>query len=149
MAGLIHDLGIIVEMQAKRNELGDIFKKLYAEGNTRTYRELEQEILGATHEQFGAALCRSWKFPVSFSFVTGYHHRPMDLPFEKRTLTSIVHIADVLAKQLELGFTGDVECEQLNPEILEELKITQDMIDEIIEALPEAIEETKTMMSGG
>ncbi len=149
LAGLIHDLGIIVEMQARRNELGEVFAKLTAENNTKSYREIEQEILGATHEQFGAALCRSWKFPSSFAYVTGYHHRPMDLPYEKRTLTSIVHIADILAKKLELGFTGDVECDNFNPEILEELKITHDMIDEIIEALPEAIEETKMMMSGG
>ncbi len=146
LSGLIHDIGIMVEMQARRNEFVDAVEAASQTG--RPLREVEFEKLGATHEQFGMELCKLWKFPASFQNVAGYHHRPLDLPEGSRTLASLVYVADHLTKQLELGYTGDVEGSEIDDKVREGLKLQQKDFDEIVAQLPQAIEEAQAVFAG-
>ncbi|MEX2216586.1 MAG: HDOD domain-containing protein [Phycisphaeraceae bacterium] len=147
LAGLIHDIGIMVEMQARRAKLVEAMDRLEKEPNL-TFRGVESLVVGATHEQFGAALCKFWKFPASFGYVTGFHHRPLELASQNRTLTALVHVADVLSKQLNLGYSGDVEHEQPEPRILDEMKLTPERLAIVIQALPKATEEAAALIQG-
>ncbi len=145
LAGLIHDLGVMVEMQARRAKLVEVFEK-HAAAGTQPFREVETAVLGATHEQFGMALCRYWKFPASFGFVTGFHHRPLELAPANRTLTNLVHIADVLTKQQKIGFTTDIEGDQPVEQVLKDMNITAQRITNVITALPKAMEEAAALI---
>lgn len=100
--------------------------------------EVEERIFGANHQHFGAALCEKWKFPASFVRVTGYHHRPFELPFEQRTLPLIVYVADRLAGELDGGFRLDLPSLEIDPRAMSDLKLTNEMLDTIRAALPEA-----------
>jgi HD-like signal output (HDOD) protein len=146
LAGLIHDLGIMVEIQARRPKFVEIMSRL-AENPQMTLREAEQEILGATHEMFGAELCRLWKFPISFAYVTGFHHRPRELPEAHRTLTSLVHLADVITLKIGAGFTRGVESDELDPSLLQQLNLSQAQVEDVIKNVPSAMEEAKTIFS--
>ncbi|MEX0652799.1 MAG: HDOD domain-containing protein [Phycisphaeraceae bacterium] len=146
LAGLIHDIGILVEIQARRPKFVEVLE-LCQRTPDMTLREAERRVLGADHEQFGAALCRTWKFPASFAYVTGFHHRPMELQPANRTLTSLVHLADVLAARMEMGFTGTVETREISPNLLEQLKLTSASLDEVCQALPEAVDEAQALFS--
>lgn len=144
LAGLIHNIGIMVEIQARRPKFVEVMEKLEKEPET-TLRQAEIEVLGASHEQFGTALCKLWKFPQSFQYVTGFHHNPMDLNDKNRTLTGLVHIADILAAKLELGFARGTENSEVDPELMLFLDITSEQIEQVAQALPDAMEETKTL----
>ena len=147
LAGLIHDLGIMVEMQVHRPQLIEVIEKL-DNAKDLTFRQAELDVLGATHEQFGSALCRMWKFPANFANVTGYHHRPLELDERSRTLTALIHIADIMAAKLEIGYTRTVEVKQVDPDLLDQLKLTQETIDEITQQIPEATNEAASMLRG-
>lgn len=147
LAGLIHDLGIMVEVQARRQQFVEALDDFYAD-EAMTLREAETKHLGANHEQFGAGLCKLWKFPSSFQFVTGFHHRPWELAEANRTLTSLVYVADVVCKQLELGFNEGTEHSEIDPNIAEQLKLTDAAIKDVISKVPEAIEEAGAIFSG-
>jgi HD-like signal output (HDOD) protein len=147
LAGLIHDLGLMVEVQARRTKFVAALDRKNSEDIT--LREAETAVLGANHEQFGAALCQTWKFPLSFVYVTGYHHHPWDLAEENRPLTALVHIADVLCGQEGIGFTGSVEQDQVNPELLAQLKLTSEDLEQVREELPEAMEEAMGLLQDG
>ncbi len=144
LAGLIHNIGIMVEIQARRPKFIQVMEKLEKEPEL-TLRQAEQEILGANHEQFGSALCRLWKFPQSFQYVTGFHHNPMDLNEKNRTLTGLVHVADVLAKKLDLGFARGTETDDYDSALLQQLNLTVAQIEEVAQELPEALDETKAL----
>ena len=90
-------------------------------------------------------LCKLWKFPQNFQYVTGFHHRPQELAEGQRTLTGLVHVADVLTKKLEIGFTAGTTQNEVDPALLKELGLTEDSLNEIAEQLPEAIEEAKAI----
>lgn len=140
LSGLIHDIGIMVEVQARRAKFIEMFEKLKQQPGL-TMREAERQVLGATHEQFGAGLCRMWKFPMSLGYVTGFHHRPMELAPGHRRLTCLVHVADIVAARAEMGFRGTVESFDVAPEILQETNLTPQVIEETITSLPDAIEQ--------
>lgn len=146
LVGLVHDIGIMVEMQAMRTKLIEVFE--YRAANSVTFLEAERQIIGATHQEFGSALCEKWKFPSTFSSVTGYHHNPTELGKELRTLTNIVHVADWMSAKLELGFNDDDQRGELDPTILEEIKLTPEALNQVLEELPEATELAEHQLSG-
>jgi HD-like signal output (HDOD) protein len=146
LAGLIHDLGIMVEVQARRPQFAQAMELLHSR-QVATLRQAEQHAIGATHEQFGAALCRAWKFPVSFIYVTGFHHRPLDLMNQHRMLTSLVHAADIIAAGEKLGFSGSVEVERIDSRILSQLNLTEAHLAEVRAELPRAIVETADLLN--
>jgi len=147
LAGLIHDLGIMVEIQARRPQFVEIIDKLDADPKL-TLREAEQQVLGANHEHFGAGLCKLWKFPSSFAYVTGFHHHPQDLAANNRTLTSLVHVADIMATQQQVGFSRGVEQTAPEPEVLARLELSEKNIQEVAEQMPNAVDEAKAIFTG-
>jgi HD-like signal output (HDOD) protein len=124
LAGLMHDLGVIVEIQVLRSKLIPMFDELRlgADGYpTADMREVERRHLGADHTQFGAGLCESWKFPPALTATTRFHHEPWEAPAEHRRLVSIVHVADRVAASHGIGFRLDIPDPTLDPALLEEL----------------------------
>ena len=145
LAGLIHDIGIMVEIQARRPQFVEVVEKLESDQDLML-RTVEGEIIGANHEQLGAQLCKLWKFPASFAYVTGYHHRPLELAGQNRRLTALVHIADILAASLELGFTRSVETHEIDPKLLKEIDVSPQCVDEIRDALPAATQDAMVLL---
>jgi HD-like signal output (HDOD) protein len=142
LAGLIHDIGIMVEIQARRAKFIDALNMV--ENQKVSLREAEYACVGATHEMFGAGLCKLWKFPISFQYVTGFHHHPMDLPDKNRTLACLVHVADHIAGKMELGFVHDVNPDAgLDPAVLRQLNLEPAVVDEVAGELLEAMEEAR------
>ncbi|MEM9250846.1 MAG: HDOD domain-containing protein [Planctomycetota bacterium] len=146
LAGLIHDLGIMVEVQARRAKFVEAVGGVL-DGTYPTLRQAEQALIGADHEAFGAELCKTWKFPASFAHVTGFHHRPMELAAEHRTLTGLVFVADVISRKLELGFTVGVETDEVPDDLLKSLNLTATAIDEVAAQVPAAMDEARTIFS--
>jgi HD-like signal output (HDOD) protein len=147
LAGLIHDLGIMVEMQAMREKLLQVFDamKYDTAGIPLTnMREIEQKILGADHCAFGAGLCESWKFPKSFAHVAGHHHDPLNLPSGNRMLAAVVHVADIMAAECKYGFRGDLQQTLVDPHVLEELRLTAPTLESIKLALPRIFDEVQS-----
>lgn len=148
LAGLIHDLGIMVEIQSRRAKFVEAIA--LADANPgMTLKQAETQAIGAHHEEFGAALCKLWKFPSSFAYVTGFHHRPLEVAPQNRTLTSLVHIADIISADLEKGFSRDLETREVNPALLEQLNITAAQVQEVAQALPDAMEEAINLLQEG
>ena len=131
LAGLIHDLGIMVEMQFDRNALIEVVQALGPGPDGTPLNDMlviEQSIFGADHQDFGQALCKKWKFPETFQRVTGYHHRPLDLAAENRTITTIVSIADRMAGALENGCRLDLPSLDVDSSVLDAVKLSREQL---------------------
>ncbi len=151
LAGLIHDIGIMVEMQARRDDLIAVIGQLEVDGDgapARDMLEVEREVIGADHTMFGSALCESWKFPKSFTYVTRHHHTPLELPQGSRTLAAVVHIGDRIAAEAGYPFRLDLTSLEIDASILAELNITNEQLQKVREKLPETFEEVEATFSG-
>lgn len=149
LAGLIHDIGVMVEMQYDRNKLIEVFRAVTPDPKgapVKNMLEVEAQVFGANHQEFGAGLCEKWKFPKSFSMVTGFHHRPMELASENRTLTCIVNIADHLAAEMGEGFRQDVMSYSVDGAVLDELKLAPEKLADLKTQLTEALKDIKNLL---
>lgn len=146
LGGLLHDIGIMVEMQTNRHKLIDVFDKYSEEGCGKTFIDLEEKIFGANHQDFGRGLCEKWRFPKSFSYVTGYHHSPLQLESGVRTLACVVHLADVLSLEFDMGFNSDILSGEINNGVLEDLRMTVADVDTVRAQIPNCLAEVQNML---
>ncbi|HUO10019.1 MAG TPA: HDOD domain-containing protein [Phycisphaerae bacterium] len=145
LAGLIHDMGILVELQAFREPLVEI-----AERSTKEevrYIDIETQIIGVDHQALGAGLTTKWKFPRSFQYVTGHHHNPIALAPECRWLACVIHVADHICCREGLGYSLTCKGEAMDPAVLTELNLSTETVEDLVKSLPEAMKETESLLS--
>ncbi len=150
LAGLMHDIGLMVEMQYDRNKLIDVVERLAINADGvpgNDMLDVELAVFGATHQDFGIGLCNRWKFPVAFKSVTGFHHNPLEAPEEFRKLTAVVAVADRLAAQIDFGFRLDIQDAQIPAEWMEYLGLTPEHIDDLRERLSEVVANLDTSLA--
>ncbi len=143
LAGLIHDLGILVERQVFPRKLVDVIAK-HSEGR-QSFPDVERAITGADHQAFGMALATKWRFPRVLCIAIGYHHQPMSLTIENRQLPLLVHVADVIAARAEIGFTATARSESYDDAMIAELGVTPEALQEIADQLVEQVDNTAAM----
>lgn len=143
LAGLIHDLGLVAVMQCFDNKVPELIE-LVESG--MPFRQAEDQVLGANHENIGAILAKTWKFPRSFQCVAGYHHRPEDLAKEHRLLATVTHISDVLCAMKELGISLTTETEEINGELLDEIGLTVDQLNQVAENIEAELDVVRAMI---
>lgn len=140
LAGLVHNIGQMVEMQFDRNKLIEVLQQVAPDTTGVPAKDMlvvEEQVFGANHQHFGAGLCEKWKFPSNFVAVTGFHHRPLDLDPERRTLASMVYIADRLVGEMEGGYRLDLMSLDIDPDVLSEVGMASDKLSRLREQLPE------------
>jgi len=105
-AGLIHDIGKLLAHQ--------FMNKLFLEAiricswQKITISDAEKITLGFTHALLGEALLVHWKLPPVLARAVRYHNSPQiytnGIAF---SLVSLIHVADVFVRALEIGSGGD------------------------------------------
>jgi HD-like signal output (HDOD) protein len=109
LAGLLHDLGIIVNLWVLPEEFRASFELAKAEAIP--LHEAEQRTLGFTHCDSGRLLAERWGLAEDLTEVVTYHHAPENST-QHQELVAVVHIADLLCRMSGLNY-GFVEERQL------------------------------------
>lgn len=146
LAGLIHDLGLLVERQAFPAQLARVIDRCVKEEGS--FCQIEESEYGATHEAFGQALATKWKFPVRLRAVLGYHHSLDRLSPEHRLLPTIIQVADIIASQSEIGFPLTARGAELTPDLLAAVNLTPEMLEQLRAELPEDVATTEATLTG-
>ncbi|MBI4578478.1 MAG: HDOD domain-containing protein, partial [Planctomycetes bacterium] len=124
LAGLIHDLGLLVERQAFPEQLKEVIR--IAGETNRPFCEVEAELIGADHQALGAALAAKWKFPRGLQTILGYHHRIANLADDLRFAATLAYIADVLVCHERIGFHLTADQQPLDDTLLESVGLSVD-----------------------
>jgi HD-like signal output (HDOD) protein len=127
LAGMIHDIGILIELQIFPEQLAEVCEE--AKGGARSFCDLERQIIGMDHQQLGSTLAEQWKFPRSCHLVAGYHHRPQGLIEQNRTLVNVVYVADTICCHSRHGFNLTAHTQELDPADLERFQIEPAFIE--------------------
>jgi HD-like signal output (HDOD) protein len=110
LAGLLHDLGIIVNLWVLPQEFRQAYDLAKAEGIP--LYEAEQKSLGFTHCDSGRLLAERWGLTPDLVEVITQHHSP-DKSSHHSGLVALVHISDLLCRMSGLNY-GYVEDRQVN-----------------------------------
>ncbi|HEY6767007.1 MAG TPA: HDOD domain-containing protein [Candidatus Sulfotelmatobacter sp.] len=110
LAGLLHDIGIIVNLWVFPKEFQAAFETAKKEGIP--LHEAEQKVMGFDHCESGRLLAEKWDLVPNLVEVVGLHHSP-----QKSTqcpgLVSLVELSDLLCRMGGLNH-GFVENQQVN-----------------------------------
>ncbi|MBU0728650.1 MAG: HDOD domain-containing protein [Proteobacteria bacterium] len=138
-AGLLHDIGIIVEEQFRHDQFKKILKAYHESGNNIT--KAEKDILGFDHAQLGKTLADHWNFPLELVTAIGCHHNPDKAEQEHVRLASTLYVADFLVLKNNLGFCdAGVNDSKKFAEIAKSLKLTTFSIKALLAVLLEDLE---------
>ena len=110
LAGLLHDLGIIVNLWALPKEFRAAFELARTEGIP--LHEAEQSVLGFTHCDSGRVLASRWELAPDLCEVVSLHHAAQDSK-SQTALVALVEISDLLCRMSGLNH-GFIENREVN-----------------------------------
>jgi HD-like signal output (HDOD) protein len=143
LAGMIHDVGLLVSLQVWPQKLRETCDRARAGGD---FCEIERELIGADHQQLGAALTEQWRFPHSCRLVNAYHHRPVALADENRTLVTLVYAADTICCHAGQGFNLTAVRQRLEDAGLESAEIDPLAVERTAQNLDALVSEAAALV---
>ncbi len=147
VAGLVHDVGLIVAQQLFPAKLREVATACLS--NPQDFCATEIAVIGADHQALGWALASRWKFPPGLRHAIAYHHEPWVLQPELRRVAATVYVADTLICQAKLGFWLTANRQALPDETLALIELSRPALDEIAASLPGHIEEAEQIFADG
>ncbi len=98
-AGLLHDIGRLLLVICCAKEYEAVFA--WRDQHDLDLIAAEQELLGLTHADAGAALARHWHFGPEIEAAVARHHAP--IAGERASYADLAHVANILAHGLDLA----------------------------------------------
>ena len=145
LAGMIHDMGILISMQVHPEQVKQVCEA--SKAGDKSFCELEREVIGMDHQQLGMALAEQWKFPRACQLVAGYHHRPQALAEQNRLLVTLVFVADTICCQSKHGFNLTALGQRLDAAGLADIKLDPAMVERTVANLDELVKTASDMLA--
>jgi HD-like signal output (HDOD) protein len=100
-AGLLHDLGLIVNCMVFSKEFSAAMRRATQE--QIAFDEAERATMGFTHCETGRALAEQWKLGDDIVQVIAHHH-DIEHAESSHALVALVHLSDLLCRMRNLGY---------------------------------------------
>jgi len=117
-AGLLHDMGKLVLASYFADDFAAVL--VWRDEHNCLLHDAEQAVLGLNHTLIGARVAQRWRLPEPVVNAIQYHH---SLPEIATPLSELVHIADILARGLDIGHGGDDLIPVLQTRALQRLSL--------------------------
>jgi len=125
LAGLLHDIGIILEDQHAHSSFFAIVRSL---DKDKTLAETECCHLGFDHAELGAKVADRWRFPEEIQAAIRYHHSSADYAGEHVELVRCVEVANLICSIKGISSVG-VHLVEFSQPAIEGLSLSkQDLI---------------------
>ena len=135
--GLLHDFGKIVMDTYIHEEYREVVCN--AKNKEMLIVDAEQKYLGFNHTAVGSLVAAKWNMPPALIKVIRYHHNPI-LDYNSLRISSIVHLADIFCRTLDLGCGGDDEMPIADDKSWNLINLDKQMIKKIFSEIEEEYE---------
>lgn len=136
LAGLLHDIGIILEDQYLHEPFSDLMRH-YPTG--RTLCQAEQAQFGFDHTLLGSTVAQKWNLPELVWKTIRLHHAPR-YNGPMAPVIACVELANVMCTSKGIGSVG-VPLPGMSPSVLDHLRIKKSDIKMLIEDMNKQIDE--------
>lgn len=144
-ACMLHDVGSLILYKEIPSQARDILTRCKAEGLALS--TVEQEVLGFTHADVGAEVFKKWGLPDSLVEAVKHHHQPSQAKAHP-LFPIIVHLADIIAYEMNLGTGGEPTIPVLDPAAIQKTGLTRPFLTDIQDFVRDQVEEAVRLFSG-
>ena len=95
-------------------------------------------MLGFDHSDIGYALLQAWSFPASLAEAVRHHHHPMASSMFQLD-ASLIHVADFLAKSMDIGSSGELVVPPLDMRAWMRLNLNPDMLESLMNTVDDQL----------
>jgi putative nucleotidyltransferase with HDIG domain len=103
--GLLHDVGKLV-LDYRFGEYSRAIAEIATEEKRPMYL-VEKEMIGLSHAEIGYEVANLWQLPNELAESIVHHHEP-SRAYRHKYLSSLVYLADVAVRQMEIGVSGNM-----------------------------------------
>jgi putative nucleotidyltransferase with HDIG domain len=103
LAGLLHDIGIILEDQHVHERFIQVIENL---SDDTTLCAVEKQVLGFTHCVLGDKIAEAWRFPSTVRAAIRHHHSSRYCEDEASDIVRCVEIANVICSMKGITSVG-------------------------------------------
>lgn len=147
LAGLLHDIGKLIADQFLPEET-DVFISHCAEitsGSAEDILAIESRIFGTTHAELGAFAAEKWNLPAAIRAGIAYHHDPQQTTTDLFEPAALVHAANCLVHQAEIGVSIPGIEYVIAPSVQEYLGIPEEQYETIRQAITKEVLEAQAV----
>lgn len=142
VAGLIHDLGKLVENFFFAEEFPAVFARV---AGGAYFRDAEQAVYGFDHARLGRSLMELWRLPEAVVKMVALHHDPGADPAQLRP-AAILHVADVLVNAAGIGDGGNRRVPPLDRAAWDSLGLAVADLDGVLDAAERDLADARQML---
>ncbi len=136
LAGLLHDIGIILEDQYVHEPFRKVIEGL---NDDKTLATVELEHLGFAHTVLGARVAEAWKFSDHITDAIRHHHNSAKYQGDHMDIVRCVEVANLVCTLKGLSSVGR-KLVMISQPALEGLSLTKEDIVVLLEDLDREIE---------
>ena len=140
VCGLLHDIGKIALDYVLPRSFDRVVE--LSELNQANIAEYERRVIGIDHNTAGKRLAQQWRLPHMITDCIWLHGTPYEsLPkLEHRGMIGLVTLADVIARRMHAGFSGNFSLRQDVGELSRELGLDPAAVAKVADELHEQLE---------
>lgn len=146
VAGLLHDLGMIILSVYRKDDFVQVVAHARAEGIS--YEAAELEVLGFSHADLGAQVAEAWSFPATHCEAIRCHHEPSTATLQPG-LAQVAHLADWMVVDLGVGRISPADQPRPDAAALAEFRIPEKDLPRVVESLRRLFAESDAFMPEG
>jgi putative nucleotidyltransferase with HDIG domain len=143
LAGLLHDIGIVLEDQHLHLGFRKVVHSLAPGG---TLMEAERTHLGFDHALLGQTVAQKWHFPAAMIATIAYHHNSPAYRGERPEVLWCVEVANLICSVKGISSVG-INLVQVAPTAFSGLALTKDDIQVLAADMDRELELNKNMFS--
>jgi putative nucleotidyltransferase with HDIG domain len=141
VAGLLHDIGIILEDQYVHDHFRNVIQTLTP---GTTLAETERNVLGFDHARLGAKFAESWRFPPRLTAAIGYHHMSVRYRGPDVAIVRCVEVANLICTVKGYSSVG-LKLVKVSQPALNALSLTREHLLVLAQDLDEELERNSAL----
>jgi putative nucleotidyltransferase with HDIG domain len=145
VAGLLHDVGLMISAQVQPDRLTKHIQRAKAESSMLSFVERADQ--GFDHAELGAAVMERWRLSQMMVEVVAGHHRPLLTATYARECAD-VHFSDLMVEAMGFGSAGEAIVMPLDAHAWELSGIAVSELSRIGEALERQVVELTDIFIG-
>jgi putative nucleotidyltransferase with HDIG domain len=145
MAGLVHDIGMIVEWTLFPDRFPQVLARF--QGTGLDFQTAEQQTLGFDHCESGAAILRKWRLPKNIRDAAARHHNLKRRANCDNVLPELIHVAERICCSRGDGFFDFLKDDHDIKDVLDHIGLAEEAYATIVEDTDGELEKARDLLN--